>query len=399
MATVKLCDVSTYGTHNSRSNSRLNPSNPANDLADHSADCLANRSVVYGPISADLDAGLESNICLEAKPTVSIGLPVYNGDNFLVEAIESVLAQTFQDYELILSDNASTDRTAEICRHYASQDRRVRYYRSPVHRSPTWNYNRVFSLAKGSYFKWAAHDDVFEPTFIEKTLAQLIQNPAAVLSFSGVDVIDEESKITVPYDVVLATSSYSPSCRFQEMISLKHRCYDIFGLIKTDVLAQTPLIEAYAGSDRTLLARLSLLGSFETVPEPLFKARKHAKQSIAMLRNPRHKHLRLHDYAAWFDPTNKGKIIFPNWRIFREYLRAVQAVSLNKKDRLMCYFVVVCWVFSNQNWAKLGRDLVIATLQILSRLRSALPKIGKTHQLSLRLGNFPAVHFKRKASR
>ncbi|PZO57296.1 MAG: glycosyltransferase family 2 protein [Phormidesmis priestleyi] len=391
MATVKLCDTSMLGTRNSRSNSQLKSRDAANDLP--------NRSAVCSLISAGLDTGLESNPSLDTKPTVSIGLPVYNGENFLAEAIESVLAQTFQDYELILSDNASTDRTAEICRHYASQDRRVRYYRSPAHHSPTWNYNRVFSLAKGSYFKWAAHDDIFEPTFIEKTLALLIQNPAAVLSFSGVDVIDEEAKTILPYDVVLATNSHSPSCRFQEMISLKHRCYDIFGLIKTDVLAQTPLIEAYAGSDRTLLARLSLLGSFETVPEPLFKARKHAKQSIAMLRNPRHKHLRLHDYAAWFDPDNKGKIIFPNWRIFEEYLRAIRAVSLSKKDRLMCYFVVTRWIFSNQNWAKLGRDLAIALLQIFSRLRSPLSEDSKTHQPSLHLGHLPAVHVKEKASR
>lgn len=301
-------------------------------------------------------------------PTISIGLPVYNGENFLAQAIESVLAQSFQDYELIISDNASTDATAAICRHYAQKSARVRYYRSPVNKGPAWNYNQVFELAEGAYFKWAAHDDVFEPTFLEKTLARLAQNPAAVLSFSQVDIIDQASELIRPYQVEMSLDAKHPAQRFQEMTSLKHRCYEIFGLIRTDILAKTPLIGAYAGSDRVLLSRLILQGPFEVVPEPLFKAREHAEQSIAMLRKPRHKHLRMHDYAVWFDPKNKGRILLPNWRILAEYVAAISAVSMSLIDRAACWLVLVRWGFSHSNFAKLARDVAIASVQVISKL-------------------------------
>src|SRR5688572_10868700 len=101
----------------------------------------------------------------EKNPRVSIGLPVYNGENYLAEAIDSILAQTFEDFELIISDNASTDRTQEICEAYAAKDGRIRYYRSEVNKGSAWNFNRVFELARGEYFKWAAHDDYIAPEY------------------------------------------------------------------------------------------------------------------------------------------------------------------------------------------------------------------------------------------
>lgn len=323
----------------------------------------------------------ESSHLDSSSPKVTIGLPVYNGENFIEEAIESILAQTFEDYELVISDNASTDKTAEICQRYAHQNPRIRYYRSAINRGPAWNYNRVFELAQGEYFKWAAHDDVLTPHFIEKAVVRLEHNPAAVLSFSQVEVIDETSERIESYDVQLATDSDSPVRRFQEMMSLKHRCYDIFGLMKTAVLAQTPLIGAYAGSDRVLLSRLSLQGSFEIIPEPLFQARQHSQQLIAMLRLPRYRLLRMHDYAVWFDPKNKGRLLLPNWRIFYEYFSAVRSVSLKKADRLRCYHALLIWLVSYHNWAKLLRDLLIVAVQILGRSQS---RFSPSHRVAVR---------------
>ena len=100
------------------------------------------------------------------RPRVSIGLPVYNGENFLEFALDSILGQTFQDFELIISDNASTDATESICRRYAAKDSRIRYYRNPNNQGAAQNYNRVFALARGEYFKWAAHDDVCKPNYL-----------------------------------------------------------------------------------------------------------------------------------------------------------------------------------------------------------------------------------------
>src|SRR5215207_1517689 len=106
-------------------------------------------------------------------PRVSVGLPVYNGENYLAEAIDSVLAQTYQNFELIISDNASTDSTEEICRDYAARDRRIRYFREPQNRGAAWNFNHTFELARGEYFKWVAHDDVIGPQYLARTVDQL----------------------------------------------------------------------------------------------------------------------------------------------------------------------------------------------------------------------------------
>ena len=105
---------------------------------------------------------------MKNAPKVSIGIAVFNGENFLESALRSILAQTFEDFELIISDNASTDRTADICEQYASQDGRVLYLRQPANLGAQPNYNLLVGQARGRYFKWAAHDDMLAPTFLER---------------------------------------------------------------------------------------------------------------------------------------------------------------------------------------------------------------------------------------
>ena len=123
------------------------------------------------------------------RPTVSIGLPVHNGATFLAEAIESILAQTFPGFELVISDNASTDRTPEICRSYAAADGRIRYYRQETNIGAAQNYNVVFQRSSGKYFKWAAHDDLIRPTFLARCVAALEADPEAVLCHSVVEIV------------------------------------------------------------------------------------------------------------------------------------------------------------------------------------------------------------------
>ena len=101
------------------------------------------------------------------SPRLSIGLPVYNGERYLAEAFDCFLAQTFQDFEIIVCDNASTDHTAEICRSYAERDPRIRYYRNGKNLGAIPNFNRVFELSRSPLFKWAAHDDLYHPRYME----------------------------------------------------------------------------------------------------------------------------------------------------------------------------------------------------------------------------------------
>ncbi len=114
-------------------------------------------------------------------PLLSVGMPVYNGQNYLAFTIEAILSQSFTDFELIISDNGSTDETEAICRAYAAQDARIRYERVEENLGAAYNFNRVFELARGRYFKWAAHDDYFTADYFERCIQVLEQNPAVVL--------------------------------------------------------------------------------------------------------------------------------------------------------------------------------------------------------------------------
>ena len=123
-------------------------------------------------------------------PRVSIGLPVYNGERWLSQSVESILAQSFTDFELVICDNASTDGTEAICRGFAGRDERVRYLRNARNIGGMRNATLVFEQARGEYFRWAAHDDVCEPTLIERLVEVLDDHPEVVAAVSPSISID-----------------------------------------------------------------------------------------------------------------------------------------------------------------------------------------------------------------
>jgi glycosyltransferase involved in cell wall biosynthesis len=145
--------------------------------------------------AADSWPQTEGAALADGLPRVSIGLPVYNGERHLPAALDSLLAQTYRDFELIISDNALTDRTEEICRGYAARDSRIRYHRSPVNRGMIWNHDRVFHLARGEYFKWVGHDDLYDPDMLRHCVEALDRDPGAVLAMVGKVDIDAEGRV------------------------------------------------------------------------------------------------------------------------------------------------------------------------------------------------------------
>jgi glycosyltransferase involved in cell wall biosynthesis len=282
------------------------------------------------------------------QPRLSIGLPVYNGESFLKEAIDSILTQTFEDFELIISDNASTDRTEEICRAYVEQDKRIRYYRNKNNEGSAPNFNRVFELSSGEYFKWTACDDLYASDFIMKCVEVLDNDPSVILCHSQVTIIGEDGKFIQNYDIKLKTDSSKRHERFHELLH-KHLCYQIFGIIRTSALKMVFPMGSYGHADGILLLRLGLIGRFYEIPEYLFFARKHKQQSMSMFvpnyllfanKNQIISPNMLPDYYAysvWFDSANKGKIIMPHWKIFWEYLLSIWHSSLNLNEQIHCY--------------------------------------------------------------
>jgi glycosyltransferase involved in cell wall biosynthesis len=212
--------------------------------------------------------------------TLFIGLPVYNGENYLGKAIDSILKQTFADFTLLIADNASTDNTGDIARCYASRDTRIRYHRHDTNLGAAPNFNYCVAEASGKYFKWMAYDDLLEPTYLESCVAYLDQHKDAVLCHSLVTRIDETGGETGPYSDELDFDGDDPADRFGRAMAFNHSCVSVFGVIRLDALRRTKLIASYIGSDRALLADLALSGKLANVTEPLFLWRNHEKQSI-----------------------------------------------------------------------------------------------------------------------
>lgn len=299
------------------------------------------------------------------RPLVSIGLPVYNGERFLAEALDSILAQTFTDFELILADNASTDSTPEICRAYAARDSRIRFVPSDVNRGAAWNFNRVFELSRGRYFKWHAADDLIAPTFLERCVAALEADPGAVLAFSRVRVVDQQGVTVEECSWNLRGGSSRPSVRFRDLAVISHRCYEVFGLIRSNALRTTRLIDTFVGSDRILLVRLALLGRFYEAPEPLFISRRHPGQSVRINFRKR---------AVWFDSRTAGRVVLPQWRNLIELHRQIRDVGLPPAERARCYGALLEYVATNKNWARLGYDLLYAGRQLAAAARTGLAR-------------------------
>src|ERR1700753_4471781 len=145
---------------------------------------------------------------MSTTPLLSIGLFLYNGGRFLEAALDSILNQTFTDFELIISDNCSTDRSEEICRKYAAQDDRIRYYRADRNMGAEWNLRNVYFKATGKYFKWAAHDDMIQPDFLRLCIDALEADDSVVVAHTYTRVIDEHGQFVENYDWPLNTESH-----------------------------------------------------------------------------------------------------------------------------------------------------------------------------------------------
>lgn len=281
---------------------------------------------------------------------VSIGLPVCNGQNYMGDAIRSILAQDFTDFELIISDNASTDATQDIARGFAAQDNRVRYHRNPINLGPEGNFNQAFRLARGRYFKWAAHDDLVEPGFLGKCVAVLEADSSVVLCQSLARIIDENDDEIGVYDGALA-GAVSPDLvdRFRALVMARHLCTELFGVIRSDALRKTQLLDLYYGADRALLLELAMLGRFAQVPEVLFANREHVERcSRAVFRSA----------LAHANDSTASPSVLPTWALYRDYRHAVNKHVGDAGTRRNCLRMLRRWWVTDWNVARLVVDMI-----------------------------------------
>jgi glycosyltransferase involved in cell wall biosynthesis len=206
---------------------------------------------------------------------VTIGLPVYNSERYLRQSLDSLLAQTYSDFVLVISDNASTDRTQEICQQYASADSRIKYSRNETNIGNPRNFNRVAGLVSTRYLKWSTADDYWAPTFLERSLEVMERDPAVALCYPQAVLVDAEGANPANYDDVLHLVQDDPADRFLALIGTIRLAHQHLGLIRMSHLRRTHLLGAFVASDINLLAELSLYGKFYELPERLFFRRFH----------------------------------------------------------------------------------------------------------------------------
>jgi glycosyltransferase involved in cell wall biosynthesis len=279
---------------------------------------------------------------MNAAPRLSIGLPVYNGENYLAEALDALLDQSYEDFELVISDNASTDRTEQICREYGARDQRIRYLRQPVNIGAGPNHNAVFRESRGELFKWASHDDLYGRELLEKCVEALDAKPDVVLAHAWQAIIDGDGKIVLPVDYPLATDDPRAPARFHSMLFTVGGD-DFYGVIRSDVLRKTPLHQSYHHADRTIVSELALLGPFYQVPEVLYFRRDHPGRAERATPSMRAR-------CANLDPRRANRLRNPVVRLAGEYVggfvSAVRRAPLSSSDRGRCYLYLALWMAS-----------------------------------------------------
>lgn len=271
----------------------------------------------------------------ESRPRLSIGLPVRNGATTLEAALRSLLAQSFGDFELLISDNASTDDTEAIGRSFAAADRRVRYERTPGNIGMAPNFNRVFARTRGALFKWATSDDVCLPGYLAACISVLDTRPDVVLAYARTQFIDAEGRTLPITDAGWHLPQESPADRFIRVLGAEHWVNSILGVIRRSALSRTRRLPNYPGGDHALLGELCLMGKLVEVPEVLY-------------------HRRLHDRSmsqhwgetAWVAEYwgRRAAASLPLWCRSRDHLRSVLHADLPLRRKVALFGKVLIYM-------------------------------------------------------
>lgn len=294
---------------------------------------------------------------MTAGPRLTVGMPVRNGANFIRPAIDSLLAQTYRDFAILISDNASTDGTVAIVEEYMGRHPNIRLQRHPANIGAHRNYNSLVTGSTGELFKWMAHDDVIAPTFLAACVARLDADPGASLAFANSGQIDEEGRITGD---LASNESYvdpSPYRRLRSYVADRTKIPQVFGVMRRSVLEATPLLGSYPKSDTVLMYEMAMRGRFALVDEPLFLNRDHAS---------RQGRLGLRERTAWYHPDRASPLL-PRWNQLRGFAAATLRVPMAAGDKVRCVAFALWW--GVRHGIELGGEIGFGVRQSLRRWR------------------------------
>jgi glycosyltransferase involved in cell wall biosynthesis len=295
---------------------------------------------------------------------VSIGVPVYNGEKYLAETLDSLLAQTIEDFEIVISDNASTDRTSEICRLYQEKDPRVRYFRNDQNIGLALNFNRVLELSCGPFFHGGSCDDLYEPPFLERCVDALRGDSGVVLSHTRTRMIGDGGEpllfdqqrdcyidsygdvqgtcgdVMRPQPFHIAEAD-RPEMRFRDVLWTMGWALPLSGVIRREALLRTALYGNYYGADKVLLAELALHGRFHQIGEELYAKRIH--RGCTNYKTTRER-------AEYQCKEPSG---IPQVKMLQDYARMTLAGDMSVRQRLHCMVTILGMAQRREAWRRL----------------------------------------------
>ena len=264
------------------------------------------------------------------SPLVTIGLPVYDSKRYVEQSLDSLLAQTYSDFVLVISDNASKDGTADICQRYAAADSRIRYYRNDVNIGNPRNFNRVAELTTTKYLKWSTADDYWEPTFLERAMEIMEGDPSIALCYPQAYLVDATGTTKDEYHDVLHLVQDDPVERYKTLLGRIKLAHQHLGVIRMSCLHQTHMLGTHVGSDVNLLAELTLYGKFFELPERLFNRRFHEDSGSWKRGDLAHDARRYH-------ASTGSRATLKAWRTHLRYVAGVRTSPLPLKSKMRLY--------------------------------------------------------------
>jgi glycosyltransferase involved in cell wall biosynthesis len=288
---------------------------------------------------------------MSAPPPVSIGMPVFNGERYIVQALDSILSQSYSDFELIISDNASDDRTADICQDFVRKDPRIRYFRQPSNLGAPRNFNFVFEQAAGHYFKWAADNDVCDRDLVTVCKKVLDERPEVVLCFGKTVAIDKDGEILSPIEDNLVMDDTRPSRRFRHVVDHSQHNNVHAGLFRSESLRKTMLEKPYPSADLVMIAELALYGLFCEVPQVLFYRRETPGTATKFRSNS--------EILQLCSPDSKTRQYWPTWRSAFGYFHATlrSPIGITEKAKICRYLLRRCISYRRHLWNELTTNL------------------------------------------
>lgn len=266
---------------------------------------------------------------------VSVGVPVFNGEKYLDRCLASLRAQTHDDLEILVADNASTDASVEIAETHAAADERIRVIHAPENRGAAFNYNRVVELTSAPFFCWTPHDDEREPTAIEHCIAAFDEHgPDAVLVHNRGVFIDEASEIVGVDDDHFEITDRGAARRLVRALHNLNVANPVLGVMRRSALERTRLIGPFPASDYVLLAELAMLGTIVEIDDLGFRRRIHPESSRKAATTKE-------AVQAWFDPSQRSSALSDRSRLLLEYHRSAMTVPPSAGARISCSAVIV----------------------------------------------------------